>query len=350
MKTMTMRTWLIAVVTVVAFATGCDKLKTGSARNDAQVTSDVQAKINADAILTSKGIGVTTNNGVVTLSGTVANETERIAAANDASTVDGVKTVVNNLTAADATAAPMEPMPNPTAPATAYSSGRRATTTRGTRPSAPVQTANNAIPSPTGSADGSRATTTPGPAAVPTVTIPEGTSLIVRLNDPISSETAQEGDTFTAVLDDPVYVDNEIAIPHNATVRGRVVRVMSAGKFKGRSELALSLVSVAFNGKSYQINTNEWSKQGGSRGKNTAVKVGGGAAIGAIIGGIAGGGKGAAIGAGVGAGVGTGAQAVTKGEQINLKAEQALTFTLDAPIRVTPAKSARSTTESADNQ
>jgi hypothetical protein len=335
MKTTAMRTWAIAVAMTVLFATGCDKLKTGSARTDAQLTSDVQAKINADSNLTNKGVGVSTNNGVVTLTGTVASETERIAAANDASTVDGVKTVVNNLQVMEAGAAPMEPMSTPAAPA--YNTGRRATTTRGTRPSSPAQP-NNAIPSPT---DGSRATTTPGPAAVPTVNVPEGTSLIVRLNDPVSSETAQDGDTFTAVLDDPVYVDNEIAIPHNATVRGRVVRVLSAGKFKGRSELVLSLVSVAFNGKSYQINTNEWSKQGGSRGKNTAAKVGGGAAIGAIIGGIAGGGKGAAIGAGVGAGVGTGAQAVTKGEQINLKAEQALTFTLEAPVRVTPAKSTR---------
>jgi hypothetical protein len=332
-----MRTWVIAAVMTLVFATGCDKLKTGSARTDAQVTTDVQSKINADANLTDKGIGVSTSNGVVTLTGTVASETERIAAANDASTVEGVKTVVNNLQVGNAQAMPLEPIPNPTASAPPVSAGRRATTTRGTRPST---SASNAIPNPT-STYGSRATSTPGPAAIPQVTIPEGTSLIVRLNDEVSSETAQEGETFTAVIDDPVYVDNEIAIPHNATVRGRVVRVASAGKFKGRSELALSLVSVAFNGKSYQINTNEWSKQGGSRGKNTAAKVGGGAALGAIIGGIAGGGKGAAIGAGVGAGVGTGAQAVTKGQQIKLAPEQALTFTLESPVRVTPSKSTR---------
>jgi hypothetical protein len=342
MKTIATRTWVIAAVLTVVFAAGCDKFKTSSARTDAQMTTDVQTKINADANLTNKGIGVSTSNGVVTLSGTVASETERIAAANDASTVDGVKTVVNNLQVGYAQTMPMEPMPNPTAPAANY--GHRATTTRSTRPSSPAA---NAIPNPTGT-DGSRATSVPSPPAVPQVTIPEGTSLIVRLNDGISSESAQEGEAFTAVIDDPVYVDNEIAIPHNATVRGRVVRVLSAGKFKGRSELALSLVSVAFNGKSYQINTNEWSKQGGSRGKNTAAKVGGGAAIGAIIGGIAGGGKGAAIGAGVGAGVGTGAQAVTKGEQINLRPEQPLTFTLEAPVRVTPSKSTRG--EVAENQ
>jgi hypothetical protein len=43
----------------------------------------------------------------------------------------------------------------------------------------------------------------------------------------------------------------------------------------------------------------------------------------------------------VGAGVGTGAQAVTKGQQIELRPEQALTFTLEAPVRVTPSNSSR---------
>jgi outer membrane lipoprotein SlyB len=43
-----------------------------------------------------------------------------------------------------------------------------------------------------------------------------------------------------------------------------------------------------------------------SRTKDTAIRSGGGAALGAIIGAIAGGGKGAAIGALIGAGVGAG--------------------------------------------
>jgi hypothetical protein len=174
------------------------------------------------------------------------------------------------------------------------------------------------------------------------VTVPSGTTFTIRTNDTIDSEQAQVGDTFSGVLDDAVYVDNEIAIPRNADVTGRVVDVKSAGKFKGQSELTLSLTSVSFNGKSYQINTDDWNRKGSSRGKNTAAKVGGGAAIGAIIGGIAGGGKGAAIGAGVGAGVGTGAQAVTKGQQIVLKPETALNFTLEAPVKVTPSASNRS--------
>jgi hypothetical protein len=340
MKLKAFSTWLTLATLAIAITTGCDRLKTADTRNDAEIAAEVQNKINANPNLPNKQITVNSNNGTVTLSGTVGNETERMTAANDAATVNGVKTVVNNLQLAGtaAEAAPIEPIPSPTAPS--RNTGQRATITKGTRPSGSTQ-ASGDIPSPTAPV-GNRATSTPGAAAVAQVTVPEGTQFIIRINDTISSETAQIGDTFTGVLDDPIYVENEVAIPRNADVTGRIVDVKSAGKFKGRSELVLALTSVAYNGRSYQINTGNWSRQGGSRGKNTAAKVGGGAALGAIIGGIAGGGKGAAIGAGVGAGVGTGAQAVTKGEQINLKPETALTFTLEAPVKVAPSATTRS--------
>lgn len=74
---------------------------------------------------------------------------------------------------------------------------------------------------------------------------------------------------------------------------------------------------------------------GGSRGKNTAEKVGGGAALGAIIGALAGGGKGAAIGAGVGAAGGGVYQGATHGQQVRIPSETKLDFQLDQPVTVT---------------
>jgi hypothetical protein len=91
--------------------------------------------------------------------------------------------------------------------------------------------------------------------------------------------------------------------------------------------------------KYYTISTDQYSQQGTSRGKNTAEKVGAGAGIGAIIGAIAGGGKGAAIGAAAGGGLGGGVQATSKGQQIKLPSETLLSFTLQAPVSVLPAKS-----------
>jgi hypothetical protein len=88
--------------------------------------------------------------------------------------------------------------------------------------------------------------------------------------------------------------------------------------------------------KYYNLQTDQYRRQGNSRTKNTAEKVGAGAAIGAIIGGIAGGGKGAAIGAAAGGGLGGGVQAATKGQQIKLPTETVLSFTLQGPLTVIP--------------
>jgi hypothetical protein len=326
--------WLSTLVLAMALV-GC--AKGPGQRADGDIANDVQAKLNADANLTSKGITVNSTNGTVTLSGSVANETERLTAANDAGQVDGVKTVINNLqvagTSAAAPIAPGNTEPSNVRPG-ASTPPRRASVTPA---QPPVRNA------PTAASGMTSASSAPAQPAETRVTVPSGTELSVRTNDEIHSEKANVGDTFTATLDTPVYVGDNVVIPAHADVTGRVVDVKSAGKFAGRSEMVLQLTQVRYNGRSYNITSSKWQKYGASRGKNTAAKVGGGAAIGAVIGGIAGGGKGAAIGAGIGAGAGTGVQAVTKGEQIVLRPETVLTFTLEGPVSVVAASTATST-------
>ena len=129
-----------------------------------------------------------------------------------------------------------------------------------------------------------------------------------------------------------------MAIPAGYDVEGHIVDVKSAGKFAGQSVLALQLDRISAGGKYYNLQTDQYRRQGSSRGKNTATKVGAGAGIGAIIGAIAGGGKGAAIGAAAGGGLGGGVQAATKGQQIKLPSETVLNFTLQAPLTVVEAK------------
>ncbi len=325
----------VLVVLSLSLSLGCTR-----APNDAQIVSEVQAKIGTDANIQTKQIQVQSNNGVVTLSGTVANDFERTAAANDAAQAKGVKTVVNNLQVETATVEPApEAAPEPEPPAARQATPRRSAPVRRAaaperRPSA-ARVYNETTP---------RATSYPAPAAsapasapVRMVTVPDGTSLSVRLIDSLDSEQNQVGDTFRASLASPVTVGDETVIPANADVEGRVVDVKSAGHFKGQSVLTLELTRLMVNGKTYNLSTSQWSKQGTSRGKRTAGTVGGGAALGAIIGGIAGGGKGAAIGAAVGAGAGTGVQAATKGQQIKLASETVLNFTLENPISVVPS-------------
>jgi len=166
------------------------------------------------------------------------------------------------------------------------------------------------------------------------VQIPAGTQLTIRLSDPLDSERNHVGDSFHATLGVPIVIDDETAIPSGADVVGRIVDVKSAGRFAGNSVLTLELNSLSTNGRTYNIQTSQWSRQGKGEGKNTAIKAGGGAAIGAIIGGLAGGGKGAAIGTAAGAGAGTGVAATKKGEPIKLGPESTLSFLLISPLTV----------------
>jgi hypothetical protein len=160
--------------------------------------------------------------------------------------------------------------------------------------------------------------------------------LSIRLNDEVDSEKAQVGDIFHGSLSAPITIDDETVLPTTADVEGRVVDVKSAGKFAGQSVLTLELTKLIMNGRTYSLQTDQWTKSGTGRGKSTAAKVGGGAAVGAILGGILGGGKGAAIGATAGAGAGTGVSAVGKGQQIILHPEQVIAFQLQNSLTVTP--------------
>ena len=84
----------VSALLALAILTGCSKT---AAPNDVQVATEVQNKIGADSRISSREIGVQAENGVVTLTGNVTTDVERASAASDAATVDGVKTVVNNL-------------------------------------------------------------------------------------------------------------------------------------------------------------------------------------------------------------------------------------------------------------
>jgi len=317
---------LLGVLVLVAAAVGCS-----SQPNDTQITSEVQSKLFADPSITGKQIYVSTQSGVVTLAGAVPSEMERAAAGNDASQVKGVKTVVNNLQVTPPVVAAVEPEPAKPSPVVVT---RREPVRRAARTSTPA-------PAYTPAAAPVAAPATPAPvvaakpAPPPPVTIPGGTRISIRTIDPIDTSMNQMGDTFRATLQSPLMVEDRVVVPEGTEVEGRIAELKSAGRFAGRSEVAIELSKLIINGKSYPIETDQFTRQGSSRGKATAAKVGGGAAIGAIIGGIAGGGKGAAIGATVGAGAGTGVSAATKGQQIKLPPETVLTFNLQRPVTVT---------------
>jgi BON domain len=328
---------LLAILTV---GVSCTK-----APNDAELTSNIQTKIATDSGLQGKQLGVKAEGGTVTLTGTVDNDVQREAAARYAAAEPGVKQVINNLQVQAPPASDTAQATPPPAPV------QEVKPPPSPKPRRHEPRVRNAPPPPDNMAPAApvAAMTPPAPvAAVPStpppppppkkVTIPSGTTLAVRLVDAIDSETSQPGQTFHATLDSPLAVEGDVAIPAGYDVEGHIVDVKSAGKFAGQSVLALQLDRISAGGKYYNLQTDQYRRQGSSRGKNTATKVGAGAGIGAIIGAIAGGGKGAAIGAAAGGGLGGGVQAATKGQQIKLPSETVLNFTLQAPLTVVEAK------------
>jgi hypothetical protein len=343
---------VILLLGILAIGLACTK-----APDDSQLTSQIQSKLAQDSGLHDKQITVQTSGGVVTLSGTVENETQREAAARYASATPGIKEVVNNLETASASAtraadqmaqAPMPP-PAPARRSAEPSSDRRRPGTprhrHRTQPDS-MEMAANAPPPAEAQTRAADENPAPAPAAQPApqpppppaprrVTVPSGTSMAIRLLDPIDSEKAQPGQTFRATLDAPLPSDGDLAVPSGYDVKGHIVDVKSAGKFAGQSLLVLQLDSISVSGKLYGIEADPYRRQGSNRTTNTAKKVGAGAVIGAIIGGIAGGGKGAGIGAAAGGGVGGGVQAAGKGQQIVLPSETVLSFTLRSPLTVT---------------
>jgi hypothetical protein len=165
-----------------------------------------------------------------------------------------------------------------------------------------------------------------------TVTLPVGTVVAIRLQNSISSATASPGESFDAVLDEPLVVKGETVAPRGAEVKGRVVEAKSSGRLHDSGYLRLTLVSITIHGKALPIETSSLFAKGANHNKRNAALIGGGAGAGALIGGLAGGGKGALIGGLVGAGAGTGGAYATGKKDVVFGAERRLSFRLTQPL------------------
>ena len=176
----------------------------------------------------------------------------------------------------------------------------------------------------------------PAPDAVPGVTVPEGTRILIRMIEGIDSEKNHVGDHFRATLETNLEQDGAVVLRRGTDVYGELANVKGAGRLAGHAELRLQLTGILIHDSLVPIVTGDYDLVGKGRGGNTAKKTVGGAALGAIIGGLAGGGRGAAIGAGVGAGAGATVNIVTKGERVRVPSETLLEFRLDAPVTITP--------------
>jgi hypothetical protein len=194
-------------------------------------------------------------------------------------------------------------------------------------------------PQPQPAASGNILRPDPAPAPAPTAKaaareIPAGSPIVIRMIDSVDSEVARVGQTFQASLDEAIVAGEQTLVPRGADVVVKLIDDKQAGKLTGSTELTLDLVSIKVDGREVDLKTQSVTQASESRTKDTAVKSGGGAALGAIIGAIAGGGRGAAIGAVTGAAAGGAVQVMTKGPKVKIPSETRLTFILENAVRL----------------
>lgn len=164
------------------------------------------------------------------------------------------------------------------------------------------------------------------------ITVPAGTVIAVRLQNTVSSATASPGESFDAVLDEPLVIKGQTVADRGAAVTGRVVEAKSSGRLHSSGYLRLTLASITIKGKAVPVQTSSLFAKGVNHNKRNAALIGGGAGAGALIGGLAGGGKGALIGGLVGAGAGTGGAYATGKKDVAFGVERRLSFRLTQSV------------------
>ena len=92
--------WLLtAAFVLIAGLAGCANTgeKSGAYVDDSWITSKIKSEMVANKSVKARDIGVTTNKGVVTLTGTAATWDESNKAAEIARSVKGVQSVENDI-------------------------------------------------------------------------------------------------------------------------------------------------------------------------------------------------------------------------------------------------------------
>jgi hypothetical protein len=166
------------------------------------------------------------------------------------------------------------------------------------------------------------------------VTLPAGTTLQLRLQSAVASDSSRVEDAVRAELTQAVTAGGATVLPAGTPITGNVTDVERSGRVKGRARIAYRFNSLTHDGERYDIATAPLSHQAEATKGEDATKIAVGAGAGAAIGALLGGGDGAAKGAAIGGAGGTGVVLATRGEEVRLGAGATVTTRLTAPLTV----------------
>lgn len=182
--------------------------------------------------------------------------------------------------------------------------------------------------------------------------IPQGAHVLLRMENSLSTRTAQAGDYVYLRTAVPIANSGQIIVPEGSYVQGAVAESKPSGRVKGRAQLAIRLETLTLaSGKVYKFaphlssvdsgqsgqkvvggeNTVEQAPGTGQDAERIAILAGTGAAIGGLA---AHDWKGAGIGAGVGSAVGVAAVLLTRGKEVELRQGSTLDVVFDRPVEL----------------
>jgi hypothetical protein len=136
----------------------------------------------------------------------------------------------------------------------------------------------------------------------PSLVLPAGTWITIRVDTPLSSNSSAPGQPFTGTLSQPLVVNGFVVARRGQTIGGVVSDVRKAGRVKGTSMLAFELTEISLvDGQQLPVRTQLMEFAGGTSHGTDALAIGATTGTGAAIGAIAAGGMGAGVGAAAGA-------------------------------------------------
>jgi hypothetical protein len=181
--------------------------------------------------------------------------------------------------------------------------------------------------------------------------IPQGSHVVLRMVNSISTRTASEGDYVYMRTATPIVADGQIVVPEGSYVQGVVSHAKRSGRIQGRAELSIRIESLTLpSGKVVKITPHLSSvdsgdtdqkvdkeggvQQGASKGTDAAkiaTTAGTGAALGAIVDRSV---KGAGIGTGAGGAVGLATVLLSRGREVELHQGATVDVTFERPVPV----------------
>jgi len=161
-------------------------------------------------------------------------------------------------------------------------------------------------------------------AVLADMTVPAGTSFLVRTSQTLNTGQISTGHRFTARLEADLVSSGKLVASRGTTVYGIVTQSRQSGRLAGRSTLSFTITDIMINNQLRPVVTSDVSAETA----NTAGKTAGTTARTAAVGGLISGKSGAKTGAKVG----LGASVLSRGNTASIPAGTLLDFRLLQPF------------------